>query len=933
MKNLSLNGVWNVIYDDGNIGVTLGYQKKEVFMNNVYLSQQNVPSCLEEKKQDYEGVAWYLKTFVAPPEMENKCVRLHFGAVNFRSEVWVNNCPIGVHEGGYTPFEFEIGDVLKYGEENYITVRVITPIITKEIIIDGLQRDEAPHWRGAIGGGIWQDVELIANENEYFKDLFVRGNIHTGDIKMTGLVTNPSLATTTKTLSLDIIDFKTNEVLISYSEEFNSYCGDNDFDINVNLESFKCWSPDEPNLYIASIKIGDSDVQNVRFGFKEFSVHGNNFTLNGKPIYIKSAFCEGLYPNTLSYPDDPEMIKNEILLAKEAGINMLRPWRKPQLKEVYDFADEIGMMYISSPPIECMKHWPSLTPYLEKRIMNEIHEMIIRDRNHACIIIWELFNEIRRPELARYKHKASVMARKLDSTRPVIDESGGNSGGANIYLPNQSEPTPFNDIHIYSGAYMYDEAYNKITGFSKQVTTGLNSVVRQGLLSNVTEIGFGSPGMLTELVEKYTKEGNPKSPDYRNYHVLLKEYKRAFDNHGFDAIYSNVDEFFSDVEKLHAQANLLMTEAARVNDMVAGIGIHAFTDGDWVIGAGLLDVYRRPKAAYYSAQKIYQNQYIAIRTSYVNAYAGKPIDVYFTPVNDEDTITATLAYDVVDSNGSIVMQNEIDFRLEHGINNTITINLETNELCGLYEINAKIDSNDSVMCYNSYRICILQKNELNFDNIEVYSCYTDNSLVEYLKSLGVTVKPYKSGVKGIIFCGAKIGETLENGDFIIDKHTISAVADDVEKGAVAIYPEFDKYNMMREGMFFNQDTLLPFDLKMLYTRGSWTPFNRCIKEDCFTKGLPTNMMMDNLYHNIAPKTSLDINAGEWSVGGIGYDYEKDLHHNNYRGVAKPHAFADLVSRKYGKGTYVLSTLKLIENLDKDAFADTIMKNILKNFNK
>lgn len=926
MEKVSLNGTWSVIYDDGNIGVMLGYQDPEIFRKNVYLETMKVPSCLEEFRQDYEGVAWYLRSFHARPDWKGKCVRLHFGAVNFRSEVWINGIPVGVHEGGYTPFEFEVGDILDFSGENTLVVRVLTPIITKEVIIDGLQRDEAPHWRGAITGGIWQDVDLYVNQNEYLKNIFVSGDIHTGRVCVSGVVVNPSLKSSCSRLSFAIRDYQTGEQVAEQSDEFISACGENKFSMSLHIKDFKYWSPDEPNLYQMIVRIGESDEQTIRFGMREFTVSGTKFMLNGKPIYLKSAFCEGLYPNTLSYPDDPEMIKREIRLAKEAGMNLLRPWRKPQLQEVYDYADEMGMMYISAPPIECMKHWPKATPYMETRIMHEIREMILRDRNHPCIIVWELFNEIRRIELARYKHKASVLARRLDPTRAIIDESGGNSNGANLYLPYESQPTPFNDIHIYPGAYIDDKTYDKIHGFSKTETTGLNSVVKQGLLSIVTEIGYGSPGMLTQLVEQYDANGNPKSPDYRTYHMMLNKYKEAFERYGFQRIYNSLDDFFASVERLHAQANLLMTGAARTNDLIGGIGIHALTDGDWVIGAGLLDVYRRPKAAYDSARKLYANHFLNIRTNFVNFYTGQQLEITFTPVNDHKTIEAQINYHITNEQGNVIFSGKQEFVLEHGINQPIKVEVDTQCFEGICEISAELFSKSTLLCGNCYEVCAVAPTEvMPCSHKDIFLYNVDERLESYLRKLGANVKPYTPGVNGVIFFGL---QSLHEEKIEERRRMVECIGKEVENGSSAVCIEFDQMEMPRGSVTISAGELLPFEVKRIHTQGAWTPFNRCILKDAYTRGIPANRMMDNLFHNLAPHTSLDMGTGEWTVGGIGYDYGKDLDHNNYLGVAEPQAFADLVTRQYGKGKYILSSLRIVENLGKDAFADVLLKNIL-----
>lgn len=95
-----------------------------------------------------------------------------------------------------------------------------------------------------------------------------------------------------------------------------------------------------------------------------------------------ATFFEGVYPNGIAYPDSKDMIRKEIKLAKEAGFNMMRPWRRPPAPIWLDIADEMGVLVVGSPALECMT-LPLSTPYLPSRVEHEIRESVLRDRNRA----------------------------------------------------------------------------------------------------------------------------------------------------------------------------------------------------------------------------------------------------------------------------------------------------------------------------------------------------------------------------------------------------------------------------------------------------------------------------------------------------------------------------------------------------------------------
>jgi beta-galactosidase/beta-glucuronidase len=163
-QTLSLDGVWEIVFDENNEGLAGSWQLAEVFSGRDDRREITVPSCWEEIEQDYEGVAFYGRRFTVPKAWEGKTVRVEFDAVNYVAEVWLNGHVVGRHEGGYGPFEFRGDDLLKYGEENFLSLRVIGPIVAQNKVIDGIGWSDMPHWRGAIAGGIWQSVRLVADK-------------------------------------------------------------------------------------------------------------------------------------------------------------------------------------------------------------------------------------------------------------------------------------------------------------------------------------------------------------------------------------------------------------------------------------------------------------------------------------------------------------------------------------------------------------------------------------------------------------------------------------------------------------------------------------------------------------------------------------------------------------------------------------------------
>ncbi|MEM7380825.1 MAG: glycoside hydrolase family 2 TIM barrel-domain containing protein, partial [Bacteroidota bacterium] len=367
------------------------------------------------------------------------------------------------------------------------------------------------------------------------------------------------------------------------------------------------WSPEHPFLYTAKIKVLSngklSDSWRHQFGMREFTIKDKDFYLNGKRIYMKSTFFEGLYPNGIAFPDSRAMAIKEIQLAKEAGFNTIRPWRHPPTPMWLDLADEMGIMVVGSPALECMR-LPLSTPYLPKRVENEVRQTILRDRNRACIIQWELFNELHRPILKQLMRPMAMVARTLDPTRLILDESGGWAFGANMYLPNEFEPTKFNDIHNYPGPFINKDRYDGYLSIGmtseekeakgyKGATPGRNVV--PGLMSFVSELGYGSLPDLTINNSQFEEQGNELTPAYRYHKRLAEEQEALLVESGFKKLYPDMQGFYLEQQQIHGAANKRMIEAVRSNPEVDGYCIHALVAGDWILGAGLLDPMEKQK--------------------------------------------------------------------------------------------------------------------------------------------------------------------------------------------------------------------------------------------------------------------------------------------------------------------------------------------------
>ena len=944
--HLLLDGSWQVIFDQQNKGRTLNWQHEENFCGYHDIEQVTVPACLEEFRQDYEGVAWYGKTFDLPADWQGKTIRLFFEAVNYRAEVWVNGEAAGNHEGGYTGFVLEISELLRQDQANFIAVRVITPLITRDVVIDGLGRDDMPHWRGAIAGGIWQSVLLIATECVYVEDVFVKGNIETGDVEVEAALRNSSLTGQQVEINWDITPYKNGASVVSETEFLLLRPGTINLKRNFTVTDFKLWNLDEPQLYVLTTKLLCKDVVSdeppVRFGFREFTVRDKNFCLNNEKIILKTTFNEAFYPHSLAYPRDLDLLKQEFRLIKEGNINMIRPWRKPQPSVVYDLADEMGILFVGALPVECMDNWPQMTPYTQQRIENEVTEMVMRDRNHPSIVIWEMFNEIMRDGLKRLRHSTSLKARELDETRLIIDEAGGFAGVCSIYLPGMYEPTLINDVHDYPGAPLDQASYDNLLILGKTESEleamgrkGLGSHTRShtepGLLTNISELGYGSIPDLEANMAQYRREGNPLTPDYRLHERLYNSYKLVLEQSGTNQVFPKFRDFVDACQEIHYTGNKLMAEACRINPNVAGIGIHALNDGDWIVGAGLIDNFRNPKRAYYAIQEVFADCYIAVRPSRQNLYAGQDLQILLTSVNDKKALSGTLSVQVTDSAGATLINIQEQAALPKGIVDWRTYGVPTEDVIGRCEVEVafNLGTSDAVKGSSSFFVLDPAKSTLPQQKIAVIDI--DGALGIYLHSVGAKFETFSPGTPSE--CPVLVNLNGWNGQPI---PACAELANWVQSGGSAIFlgapPESTfqatgQHRRMRGHVA--EDLLWPFDVSYFNAKGTWVPCSHVVKSHPIYDGLPADCLMGQEYREVVSRWSMATPVTEWISGTITFGWYAGLKHKqNYTGVSEAMHGADLAQIPWAAGKYILCTHRMVENLGHDPVADRLLSNLL-----
>ena len=943
MEKIPLNDPWQFRQDPDNIGLS-EHWPAPAFDFESGSAPISVPSCWEEDYEDYEGVGWYAKTLHVGNDKAGQICRLCFAASNYRTTVWINGQEAGTNEGGYTPFEFQIEDYLHYGSDNKIVVRVISPIVTKEIEVDGLGPNDMPHWRGGLTAGIWQPVHLEFNKGAWIADTFYKPDVKGGAFDLDLAI--QSVAETMAVVEISLTDAD-GKPACSVKQELKLLAGANALAQTLGLDNPLLWDCQNPHLYTASISVSiDGEVvaeSTRRIGLREFTYENELFYLNGKRIYIRGGFWEGVYAIHQSYPGDREIIRKEIQMAKEAGLNMLRPWRRPVPPMILEEADAAGLLVIASPAVECMSCWPTITPKMPERVEHEIRELILRDRNHPCIIWWEMFNEVTRKEVAELIPKMSVMARQLDPTRLVLDESGGWADGAHFYLPKSDKIESLSELHSYVRAPVSDYFWQLYQDLGKRDIVEGNVEIKKDSGIFVSEFGFGGLPEFEENCRLFKEHGNPKLPAYRHHHKILKDLQDAMSACGLNDIYPDVDSFCRASQSVQARGNLRQAEALLSNPHLSGYCMHAFTDGDWILGAGIIDHWQRPKKVYHAIQKANRVPRILCFPENRNLRNGESVNCAFVLRGEDATLPARI--ELVQGEQRISVANvewsggsnfrrlttEIPASLLQTGHNTIQVeafDADGNSLSGA-EIELFVTANQDTGLENT---------------LVVYD--PDGDVTPWLDSSGFDWTPLTEWAPAEASCTF----LFVPDDVAQEAHLPAAAAAmaHVEAGlgmAVFLQPpathdsewmlknyEADGTKPLEENRL-HQTGAFPYKLECRPSFAFWEAAMHVAKDHPVFAGLPVGRVMDEPYHEVAPVESFyQLEAEEAPAQTITWFRPEVVatkaRKRTYLGGEDLWHGTDVAIVGHGTGKVILSTFILRKKIGRDPVAEQILGNLL-----
>ena len=419
-QTTSLNGEWRYIVDVQESGY-YGYRREKI--HNGYFRNQKPqkPEDLIEYDFDqsdrmqipsdwntrdprlffYEGTVWFKRSFNYQPKAGRRTL-LYFGAVNYEAIVFVNGHEVGRHVGGFTPFNFDVTDLLREGE-NFVIVKVDNK----------RSRENVPtlifDWWNY--GGITRDVLLVSVPDTYIENYSLQ--LDRQNPKQLNFSLQLSAKEAGRQVTLSIPELKLKHAVITDAEGRAT--------ATLKAKKLQLWSPESPKRYRVELSLSDPVVgDNIAdsIGFRTITTQGKQLLLNGQPIFLRGISIHEEKPNGGGRANDPDDARRLLSWAKELGCNFVRLAHYPHNEYMVREAERMGLMVWSEIPVYWTIDWTNTGTYANAS--QQLRDMIRRDQNRCNVIIWSIANETpHSAERDRFLSSLSKQAHEMDSTRLV----------------------------------------------------------------------------------------------------------------------------------------------------------------------------------------------------------------------------------------------------------------------------------------------------------------------------------------------------------------------------------------------------------------------------------------------------------------------------------------------------------------------------------
>lgn len=440
---LNLNGPWTFRFDFGDSGEQAGWCDAEGFEQRI-----TVPFCPESTLSgvghtDFIPAMWYHRRIEVPADWAGRAILLHFGGVDYESEVYLDGRSMGRHFGGASSFTVDLTGRAEAGRMHHLVVRV------RDATRSGLQPlgKQCPdlHSRGCHytrTTGIWQTVWLEAMHPAGLTSMRITPDLHGGRFLIA-----PRLRRSHRGLHWRVTASD------GASAEGPLIEG---IPLSLALNEPRAWSPDDPYLHDLTVEVLDGGTVIDRIasyaGLRQFEVDGTRLRLNGEPIFLRLVLDQGFYPEGIWTAPSDQALKRDIALSQAIGFNGGRLHQKVFEPRFHYWADRLGYLTWGEAP-----SWGVNLDHRSavRNFFAEWPRLVERDRNHPSIIAWAPFNETwlcrgrdGLSETLRTLDEVYDMTRAIDPTRPVVTASGGDYAVQDLVTIHsyEQDPKPFGEM-------------------------------------------------------------------------------------------------------------------------------------------------------------------------------------------------------------------------------------------------------------------------------------------------------------------------------------------------------------------------------------------------------------------------------------------------------------------------------------------------------
>jgi hypothetical protein len=536
------------------------------------------------------GKAVYRRSFGVQPWPEGHHTVLHFEAVNYLAEVYLNGQHLGSHEGGWLPFEFIVEPQL-LEEKNDLEVRVTLPSALAKAAGQQLSFAEIPHgkqsWYGPLSG-IWQPVWIEARDPVHLRCCRILTDLASGRVT---LETTLSAADKDVFIQAMILDADGDMLC-----EIESPASGATQQLSMRVHGPAPWSPARPNLYMLAVTVRrhDHPIDGWReqFGFRTIEAREGRFYLNGEPLYLRGALDQDYYPDTLILPSSVNILEEQIIKAKAMGFNCLRCHIKVPDPRYYQVSDRLGMLVWSEIP-----SFAEFSEVAAERMWATMQGVLDRDGNHPSIIAWTIVNEDwgteldEDPEHRAWLIEAYERLKALDPTRLVVDNSP--------CFPNFHVRTDINDFHYYRAIPDHRDEWDWITEqFASRPSwsfapDGQQTGEEPLVVSEFGLWGLPNPEDLRDRAgrEPWWFETGELFGDGVAYpHGIERRYVLM----GLDRVFGNFENFIGATQQHQFNGLKYQIEKLREHGSIQGYVVTELTDVYWEAN-GLMDMQRNPR--------------------------------------------------------------------------------------------------------------------------------------------------------------------------------------------------------------------------------------------------------------------------------------------------------------------------------------------------